>query len=109
MNGDGSFVTVNGPYGKMKFITGEEFETYMQEPEIVICDFEEEPIFEGECPTPAAFDSSIRYRGDSEDNYWKYCDYMTSGSCAEEFCASSFKDNCRDECVAAQPVPVPRP
>ena len=38
-------MSVNGPYGKMKFVTTEVFEGFMTsepEPEIVVC-FDEEP------------------------------------------------------------------
>jgi hypothetical protein len=66
---DGKFLSVSGPYGKMKFVTSEEFEKYMVEPEIVICEVDPQ----SGCPAPAPFDSSITYRGDSEDNYFKYC------------------------------------
>ena len=69
------------------------------EPEIVTCF---EPEFETGCPVPAAFDSHMVYNGDSGDEYKKYCDYMTAGSCSDNFCSSFFKDYCRNECLDAK-------
>ena len=50
------------------------------------------------CPTPAGFDSGQSYPGESTDTYLNYCNYMVNKNCARDYCASTFKDACRNQC-----------
>jgi len=56
------------------------------------------------CPAPARFDENTVYpvHRHSSDNYYNYCNFITAGTCYKDFCESSLRSACKDECEAAE-------
>lgn len=55
-----------------------------------------------ECLRPSDYDGTYTYPGDSRDDYYNYCAYLTCEQCYVDFCSSDFARNCADECDLAR-------